>query len=394
MKSLLTTVMLTAICLLGHSQENTFSTKWDNGYKVESSDGNFKLKFGGRIQYDAAFFSQDQDIEDAFGELKNGVEFRRVRFFNSGTVYSNVKYKIQLSYEGGEVTFKDVYIELTDLPVGNLRVGHFKEPLRLEALTSSKYMTFMERSFSSSYAPERNTGLMFHDKALDSRLFWELAILRNGNSAGDDVGANDGVNFTARLSGLAMQDKEKKQLLHIGAAVSVRKPQSEEYSISLRPESHLAPKLAKTGTITDVDNINIIGLEAALVLNSLSIQGEYARASVKTGDVTYAFPTFYAYASYFLTGESRKYKSGYDGFDRVSPINNYGSDGGGAWEVAIRYSNGNLTDQGIGRELNDITLAVNWYLNPVARFMFNYVNADLKDVGTASIFQTRFQIDF
>ena len=67
-------------------KENPFSAKWDNGFKVESADKNFKLKFGGRIMVDHAFFSQNNDLESVFGELgtKNGTEFRRARFFHQG----------------------------------------------------------------------------------------------------------------------------------------------------------------------------------------------------------------------------------------------------------------------------------------------------------------------
>ena len=36
------------------SDEPTWSAKWSNGFKVERSDGAFKLKFGGRIQNDWA----------------------------------------------------------------------------------------------------------------------------------------------------------------------------------------------------------------------------------------------------------------------------------------------------------------------------------------------------
>jgi len=387
-----TIAMLSFFHAIGQSG---FEFKWENGYKVESNDGRFKMKFGGRIQYDVATFWQDKNMEDAFGVIKDGVEFRRVRFFNSGTVYSNVKYKVQLSFEAGRLSFKDVYIELADIPiVGNIRVGHFKEPFRLEVLTSSKYITFMERSFHSVYAPERNTGFMLHNKLLDSRLFWQFAVLRNGNSFGDDIRARDGYNLVLRVSGLAMQNKEKKQLLHLGVAFSHREPESEKYIIALRPESHIAPRYATTGVIDSVAKVNLFALEAALVLNSFSFQTELVYSNVLADGVDMKFPTYYVQVSYFLTGESRQYKGGINGFSRVKPKKNFGGGGSGAWEVALRYSNGDLTDQDRGERLVDITVGVNWHLNPVTRISLNFINANLKGVGTTNIFQTRFQVDF
>ena len=59
--------------------------------------------------------------------------------------------------------FKDVYIQVHDLPViGNVRVGHFKECFGLEQLTSDNYTTFMERSLDDegAFVPGRNDGIM------------------------------------------------------------------------------------------------------------------------------------------------------------------------------------------------------------------------------------------
>lgn len=55
----------------------------------------------------------------------------------------------------------------------------------------------------------------------------------------------------------------------------------------------------------------------------------------------------------------------------------------------------NLNDGIIqGGEMSEITFGVNWYLNPATKIMFNYVYADLVDVGKTSIGQIRYQVDF
>ena len=106
---------------------------------AQSSDK--EIKFGGRIMYDMAVW---ENTTNDVATQTSRTEFRRVRFYNSGKIYGNVKYKLQLDFAGGEIAFKDVWMELNKLPIkGALRVGHFKEPLRLEALNSSKYITFM-----------------------------------------------------------------------------------------------------------------------------------------------------------------------------------------------------------------------------------------------------------
>jgi len=386
------------LSISAYSQDG-FTTNWDNGFKVESDDGDFKLKFGGRIMYDFGTFGQDDDLDRAFGEYGNGVEFRRIRFFNSGTVYSNLSYKLQVDFAGGKVSLKDVFLELQDIGGVNVRLGHFKEPFRLEVLTSSKYITFMERSMMTALNPERNTGLMVHDQSEDGRLNWQVALLRNGDGAGDDTNAGSGIVFGGRLAGvLPLKPESDDQMLHLGASFSFRNPDGDVIEYESRPETHLGPKYLNTGEITDVDNSNLIGLELALVNGPWSFQTEYARSKVNLdGTGEYSFPSYYAQVSYFLTGEVRnyKYKDAYEGFDRVKPNQNFGGGGAGAWELALRYSSADWNDGNItGGKLSNITLGVNWYLNPVSRLMANYILADLDEVGKANIFQMRMQIDF
>ena len=235
--------MLTFSMLFGQSNSD-FSTKWSNAFKVESVDKNFKLKFGGRLMMDWSFISQDDDLEAAFGESSNGFEFRRARFFNSGLIYNAVKYKVQLEFSGGELSFKDMYLEIPNTPLGALRLGHFKEPFRLEALTSSKYMTFMERAPHLAFSPERNSGAMIHNEILSGVLGYQIGVFHNANSAGDDV-AFDGTNYAARLTVKAVDNDDHS--LHVGLGASIRKMKEDEYKVSARPEAHLATKYVSTG---------------------------------------------------------------------------------------------------------------------------------------------------
>ncbi len=98
----------------------------------------------------------------------------------------------------------------------------------------------------------------------------------------------------------------------------------------------------------------------------------------------------------FVTGEHRNYKSSISAFDRVKPKKNFGKDGGaGAWEIAFRYSEIDLDDTDIhGGNLDNISVWLNWYLNPTTRLMFNYVLANVEGSGNINILQMRAQVDF
>lgn len=401
-KCLLFSVLL-LFCSTVFSQEdpkNPFSLKWDNGFKLTSQDNQFALKFGGRIMVDHAYFFQDDALTENFGPLisKSGTEIRRARLFFGGDIYENTHFKFEADFSGNKVELKTVYIGFSNLPaIGNIRIGHIKEPFRLSALNSSKYTTFMEVAQNAAFVQTRNNGILLYNDFLEDRLSAQLSTFRNANNNSDDVFADDGYVVTGRLTGLALRDTDKKQLLHLGVGYSYRKPESKEYKVSARPGSHLAPKYISTGTLKSVDDINLINFETAYINGAFAFQGEYLNASVNTSANTFNFSNYYGEMSYFITGESKNYKSSYSGFGRVKPKSNFGgkNNGAGAWEIALRYSNTDLTDKNIlGGKQSDIALGLNWYLNSVTRLMINHVWVNIEDHGNANIIQGRLQIDF
>jgi len=339
-----------------------------------------EVKFGGRIMYDMATWGAE--------EFDNtGAEFRRVRLYSSGEIYGTVKYKLQLDFSAGKISFKDVWMELNKLPVkGNIRVGHFKEPLRLEALTSSKYITFMERGLPIAMSPERNTGAMYHT-TIGKKLSLQTGIFRQSDDFGNDKTANNNINITSRASYLAINDGNK--LLHLGVANSKRKSNDKSYNFSSRAENHLGNKLISVNK-EQVNYVNIFSGEMSYVNGPISLQMEALQTTInsipeieRSFIINHEIISYYGQVSYFLTGESRSYKNSLSGFGRVNPKNNYGENGWGAFEVAARFSAIDMEEDG---SLEDITIGLNWYLNPNTRIMFNYVKGEMvNELGAITI---------
>lgn len=366
--------------------------QWSNGFKLKSPDGATSFKFGGRIMNDFAFYSADDELEAVVGPLEEGAEFRRARLFFSGEIDERVEFKAQYDFAGG-AEVKDLYVGLVNLPViGGVRVGHYKEPFSLEEITSSKYITFMERALPiEAFSPGRNTGVMVHRG--EERYTWAAGLFRDADDFGD-AAERDEVNLTGRVTGLPWYADGGSRLLHLGLSVSDREPTDDSIRFRSRPESHLAPRLVDTSSFAG-DGVTLVDFEGALVYGPFSAQAESIQASAdRLGGPDADFDSFYVFGSWFLTGEHRPYKTSAGAFDRIKPRRPLG-EGPGAWEVAVRYSTVDLDDAGIrGGELDDVTLGLNWYPYPNVRWMLNYVMADLDGAGEGDAVQMRFQIDF
>jgi phosphate-selective porin OprO/OprP len=325
-------------------------------------------------------------------------EFRRARLYISGLIYDSVEFKAQYDFAGGDADFKDVYIGLVDLPyVGGFRVGHFKEPFSLEELTSSKYITFMERSLAASMAPSRNFGFMLHNNWFDSRLTGALGLFKGETDNYGEYVGDANYAITGRVTGLPWYENEGEKLAHLGVAYSHR-DNDDNYSLSFRPGFHLDYKPVRAA-LADTERIDMAGLEGAVVFGPASLQSEWVYASLDpriggSEDVD----SYYIQGSYFLTGEHRPYKQSSGAFSRVHPHSNFLSEerGWGAWELALRYGNVDVSEipGNTGGELTNYTAALNWYLNPNTRVMMNYVHSDVDTADEDDFFGMRFQVDF
>ncbi len=379
------------------AQENSnYKIYWKNSTHIESDDGAFKFKFGGRIQYDIANFFEGDAIKDSIGTSKNGMEFRRVRFYNSGTIYTNIKYKLQFDFSGGTAKLNDAYIMITKIPfIGFLQMGHFKEPIGFEELTSSKYLTFMERSLTSEDEPARNTGFMIGNYLIKKRLAFRLGVFKDGDNVGNNIGKQDKYNITGRLWGTPIFEPENNTVVHLGAAYSYRNPQNKIYSLGVRPEAHLAQKYLKTGVFMDVDNSQLLQAEIAYVGGPFSAIAEVIHSQInRTDSPDFIYTAYYIMGSYFLTGESKPYKTT-GKLSRINPKKNFGNGGAGAWEIGLRYSAMDLNKENVAAgRLDNISFALNWYLNPATRIMTNYIFVNMKNVDVANIIQMRIQIEF
>lgn len=372
-----------------------------------------ELSVGGRIFADAAWFSPGHNADTDDGpRVDNGVEFRRVRLFASGTFEDRLAYKLQFDFAGGEAALKDAYLRFDDVPaIGSVKAGHFKEPFSIEELTSSKYIFLLERAMIvNAFSPSRNTGIEIGTSHLDDRLSWRVGAFRPADGFGEFVGGRAGA-VTGRLTGLPWRDGDN--LLHLGLAYSRRTPPSRSLEDGTRgrfidpgsrPEAHLAPTAVDLpGPGVSTAAIDLFGSEIASILGPATVTAEYMAAHLEPTDPD-AFeqdPILWGWnatASVFATGESRPYDAGNGTFSRPEVAESFLQGGPGALEFVLRYSQLDLRGAE-GGALANITAGLNWYWNRRARMMLNYGygNPSLAGASDGRVTQSaqmRLQLDF
>ncbi len=365
------------------------------------------IQLRGRIEAEATFAAQSASSQATIGDLQNGYGFRRVRLGAQGTIEDSASWVSEVELAGGNVRLRDVFVGLDAIPgVQQLRIGHFREPYSLEGMTSSNFITFLERAPTNVISPARNTGVCGFWWSEDERILFTLGSFRDGtDSNGQSTGDGDNWAFTTRLTGLPVYEPDETdfRLVHLGGALSQRVPPNGVINFTPRTGSNILTVEDNPGSPflpslnVPADSYQLYNLQAASVRGPLSVQAEWLATSVQQSDAGLIFVHgMYVSGSYFLTGEHRSYNRTRGSFDRVNvlrPVVREGKtedSGIGAIELAARFAYFDLNSphlplnangDPVGTQLYQLTFGVNWYLNTSTRVMFDYTAGMPDKVG-------------
>ena len=79
--------MTAALGISSQAADNDIKVTWKDSLRLETVDGNNKLRVGGRIHWDNAFSSDDDYMPD-------GDTFRRARLYVSGQIQERYDFKM------------------------------------------------------------------------------------------------------------------------------------------------------------------------------------------------------------------------------------------------------------------------------------------------------------
>ena len=350
--------------------------------KLEGETGpkflDYRYRFGAQFSYDIAYINEAE--ESYFSS-----HWRRIRVFHKGSFFNEkLFYELEYSFPDDN-NYKDMFIGYKDefKPLNTsyrIKYGNIKIPFSLETYTSSKYITFMERALTDSFAFGRKVGgeVLLSTKVNNSRINFFASLFSNSIDERQDDEV-DQPGYSMRLT--YAHKFNKTHLFSVGAGYMKQYMNGEDVKYNQAAESELIRENYVSTTVKDVDSSVKTNIEALYINGKYSLQAEYTQATLDAINFKksknpsnmlneYTFDAYYVQGSYFVMGSGRKYKLSNSTIARVRPKID------GAVELAFRYSHIDLNDRDEeGGSQTDYNYGLNWYYNDEIKLMLNYIVA-------------------
>jgi phosphate-selective porin OprO/OprP len=369
---------------------------YDNGFFLRTADGNFVLRFNGRVSSNFLFFEP--------GTTQSDTEtIDRARLGFDATVYKHFVMRLENDFASSS-GLRDAYLAARAMPELNLQLGQFKVPFSYEELLSKRYIDFVERAavVTSTVDPSRDIGVMAHGRLAGGALQYQLALMNGtGQNRSDDNSDKDAIGRLV-VAPFADEGPESLRGFNFGGAVTWGREAREtstqangtttlvNNSISGLTETSFTffPAVPRHGDRLRA-GAHIAWLDGPYSLSSEYIQTQEARDGLgPEGSDLPDLDTDGAYVggTWMITGESKPFNA------RVypaHPLRDLSSPGWGAWEAALRYEYFKLrhgpdspTDVATSNRYDAIAAGVNWYPNEFLRFSLNYLYGNFAQRGT------------
>ena len=382
------------------------TTKW-NRWETKYLSGIF---LAGVVLDNQQWLDQDSGSQQQVGDLKllEGGEIRGLRVGAVGTINFDKPWVYTIfgatnAFDKGfeieqqdSFAFFDYRLDIPLFDKINLSVGKQKEPISMERIMSMAQIPMQERtSVSDALMPSRNVGLVLSGTALDERMTWAGGLFNDWLDSGSSF-SDSASQVIGRVTWLPFITEDESNLLHLG--IGMRYTNAEEgLRYRTEPEFNKAPDYVDTsvdGTPFAANSAMLYNLEASWRKGPYWLAAEYVSNDVDApalGDPD--FDGYHVTASWIVTGEMRQYRKKNGIFGPVPVAKSVNQGGWGAWEVALRYSDLDLTDGLIdGGEMDILSLGFHWWLTPTFNFSMNYryITLDRFGIeGTSSGIMTR-----
>ncbi|WP_321296097.1 porin [Marinifilum fragile] len=407
------TLSLLFLLIVGNSMAQKNSTlNWifqNDTSHFQTKNQKFKLRFGGRIFADAAYYFEDKT------ELESGGEIRDLRLRFDLAYAKKWSASINVDFSEMEVNMKDTYVKYSIDSNSFLRAGYFLEPFGIEQTESTNLTMFMHvASTVEAFRPGRNIGVEYNwwNKSynLGLGIFGDFEKKEEKGSSYYYYGYNPyhsqyekslsfiGYGVSSRLSIVPVQTNWN--ILHLGVSGNYWIVDNEDKTVKYysRAATHIEIEKFIGVKIDQAKSQLMYGLELIYANQSFSFQSEFIKTRVNRESEyhDYIAEGWYAQFGWMIKGGNYKYNKQ---TARLFQPNK------GAIELTVRYNETDLYDTsnyyftGMGGRQRDYTVGCNWYITQNMMAKLNYSNVDLDKYAingeeNFNMIQTRLQFSF
>ncbi|MBU0993545.1 MAG: hypothetical protein KJ737_13700 [Proteobacteria bacterium] len=407
--------------------ERIFFAGYNGGFYLKSEEeGGMEVRLGGAFQTDYRYYTEKQRADNRF-------DIRRGRLVFRGRLTRYFLFGMEYEFQGNETkNLVDAYGEMTFYPMHGLRFGQFKEPFSLEWQCRDKSLYFAERSMGYYLTPKRDIGLMLHGTFFTDTFNYAIGLFNGDGVDGSSSGSvHDSPEVATRIVFSPFKNTTRRWLNYFQIGGSFTFSDIDLANVDLQVRStgmagtnrslYLLGSNTKFGVLNDSRSRTRYAFESFWGNGPFALSGEYIHfsytdlkpsgSSFKNAD----FSSWYVSMLFFLTGEEAVLSKSV--LNPVYPNRFFnpsektwgafclglrveGFSGDPDWIVADAFTS--------VRHAKAISMALNWILYPMHRFILDYTHTNFSDLlrsrvlpdGTVNyikrenVFTARFSMDF
>ena len=357
---------------------------WDDGFFVQSANGDYRLNLGTVVQADGRFSVDNPP------PVTNTFTIRKARVVLAGRAAKYFDYRFMPDFGGGSPVILDAYLDLRFSRALRIRAGKDKTPIGYELLIGDTSLLFPERSLASSLVPNRDVGFQAQGDLANGKIYYAGGVFNgvpDGTSSSTDVDANNRKDLAGRLVVHA-----KDLGFQIGGSHGTEGGVAPSFKTSIGQTwfsyDHAVSALGTRNRVTPSVFYyrGPVGAFAEWVRSAQGVtrDADVTRIANQAWDVT---------GSYVLTGETTSDRG-------VRPAHPFDPESGtwGALQLVARYAeltvdrrafDGGFAAIDANRRAHQFTLGVNWYPAAVVKYYVNFERSAFQGGYSGSAAVTR-----
>lgn len=350
---------------------------WQDGFFVQSANGDYRLNFGMVAQGDGRFSLDDPT------PITNTFTVRKLRPTFTGRLGRFFDFKVMPDFGNGTAVVQDMYLDVRFSQAFRVRTGKDKTPVGYELLIGDAFLFFPERAQATNLVPNRDNGVQVQGDLGGGKLLYAGGVFNgipDGTSSTTELDANNGKDLAARVAWQPFRSATSPGVmngfgLHLGGSTGMQEGALPSFRTSVGQVYFSYDRTAvAAGRRNRVSPAVFYYYKRFGGFAEFMQSGQrVARADVARDVTNHGWEMT---GSYVLTGEAASDRN-------VRPRESFDPTQGhwGALQVLGRYTelyvdqeifNAGFAATGASRKARSFTAAANWYPNTAVKYYFTF----------------------